>query len=94
MKVTKLVSLFVRVFYGWRMTDIQELFISLDALIQEVRPDMSAYEAERLQEKLIRGNMEILISTAIQHPELKAYYNGNRQQPQRTDQEAEKSGSA
>ena len=68
------------------MDDIQELFITLDGLIQEIVPDMSAYESERLQEKLIRVNMEILISTAKYRPELKAYYNGNGQWNERAEQ--------
>ena len=72
--------------------DITELFISLDGLIQEVRADMSDYEAECLQEKLICANMKILISTAKYRPALKEFYNGNGQWQQRTEEE--ESGSA
>ncbi len=74
------------------MTDIEECLISMDGIIQEVRPAMTVEESDRLQERLIRGNLNILISIARIKPELKAYYNGNGKRNTRTEQEEEKSG--
>jgi len=64
----------------------------MDGIIQEVRPAMTAEESDRLQEKLIRGNLNILIAIARIKPELKAYYNGYGKRNTRTEQEEEKSG--
>jgi hypothetical protein len=53
---------------------------------------MTIEEAAHLQERAVRANIEIIIAIAKQQPQLKAFYDGNGQWQQRTEEK--ESGSA
>lgn len=74
--------------------EIEAAILAADCVIQEIKPHMTIEEAGHLQERAVRANIEIIIAIAKQQPQLKAFYDGNGQWQQRTEQEKEKSGSA
>ena len=74
--------------------EIEQAILAADGVIQEIKPHMTIEEAALLQERAVRANLGIIIAIAKQQPQLKAFYNGNGQWQQRTEQEEKESGSA
>jgi len=75
------------------MTDeIEAAILAADCVIQEIKPHMAIDEAAHLQERAVRANIGIIIAIAKQQPQLKAFYDGNGQWQQRTEEKESGSG--